>query len=148
LDEVFIEAVRGALRAYRPSDAVRGSTVIYSKILRVGRTREEGTVQARVSVNGTDIDLAVATATLTRQLYTLARENRFVAIQLDAVWRKRGDGTVLDRKRTRIASVDAKWRPAAGADIAREMRAAVGGAFDNLSEVEAILGIDGEGKTH
>ena len=123
--------------------AIRGTTVIYSKVLRAGRTREGQRFKVRIFIGGRAHEIAFRGDDRVRdELLRLVKDDRVVPIKVDATWRVDGERHVLDLGRSAVVGVDATWTPVSGSDFVHEMRGAVGVAFANLDEVEDLLGIE------
>jgi hypothetical protein len=141
MDDVFIASVKAVVHAYHPKSAIRGTTTIYSKVLRVGRTAEGRATRVRLMIEGRPQELLVR-EDAREAFYDIAKEDRVVPVRVAATWYITENGShILDVTHSTATGVDAAWRSATGGEIVRELGAAAGDSFDDLEVVEEMLGI-------
>ncbi|WP_438036377.1 hypothetical protein [Sorangium sp. So ce204] len=122
LGDEFMALMRRLSREKKPIPLMRGSTVIYSLVHRVGRANGKTTVvKARIDVDGKPCDVRISTGS-EDQFFDAAKNKRVVhAIALDAAWAITSGGTyVFDASSSRARSAT-PWKPISGAELMKEL---------------------------
>lgn len=87
LDETFaamMEAIAIALPA--GSNVVRGTTYVFSKVYRVGRTDDQRPMKARITIEGRPLEVRVDDEVARDLLFDAARRDSVVRLRLAAEW--------------------------------------------------------------
>lgn len=123
-----------------PAALLRGETVAYTPVLRVGRSSEHAPVQARLRVEGELREVLVPEDQVGR-FHEAARHGGVVDVRLMCVWRQAGDGE-LELERAEATDIDPAFRPWSGAALLREVAAspAVLTAHDFEQALQALRG--------
>jgi hypothetical protein len=99
---------RPASRPCEPRDVIRGGSQTYSKILRVGRTREgDSRVRARVEFKGQYIDLALGDDLDAGSIFRALQRDSWCRLWLDVAWERLADGSLrIVPRSTRIVRAE------------------------------------------
>lgn len=116
VDDVFVRTMRAAGTATiaRVDGDLVGETIVYSAILRVGRTHEGGRLQARVRVEGRPLDVDVIEP-LVPLAWELARTGQIQPIRLRGEWVE--EEGALHLAQPEIVSLDAGYSPWSGREL-------------------------------
>ena len=118
LDDAFARRMGALASTARPESTVRGTTVVYSPVYRVGRWDEDAATKARIRVDGECHDIALAKDSNDTDFYNAAAHKRPFPIYLNAVWMRGGDGRLrYELKSTRVIRVDLSWTPLTGEEF-------------------------------
>lgn len=117
-DNVYIKMLSGAVESDpNPEDSIKGTTVVYSPIYRVGRTSEGKKNQARVMLDGKPHDIEIDDAAKA-DFFDAAKTGRTVMISLETEWIRGSDGSRKPRvKGTRAIAVQACDEDSSGKSI-------------------------------
>lgn len=87
LDETFATLMEAFAKA-QPSDAkrVRGTTYVYTKILRVGRADERQKPRVRINVDGRPLEVPIAEELATGPFFDAAKNEQVMRVRLRADW--------------------------------------------------------------
>jgi hypothetical protein len=132
---------RAVVKARQGIGAFRGTTSVYSNVLRVGRLSEGGALRGRVTVRGKNHDLRIADGADSHKFFEAAEARRVARIRLDAQWLRRDDGSFrLDPSGSTLLGIDTSWVEMSGAAFvakARERMPDLGAHLDEiLSELD------------
>jgi hypothetical protein len=119
LDSEFagvMEAIAASAANAPGTDRVRGSTYVYSKILRIGRQDERQAHRARIMLEGRAIDLALAPDLEVAPFFDVAKREEVVRVRLRAEWIHRPD-SAPELDTATITGIDLGSSPASGARI-------------------------------
>ncbi len=114
-DDEFMGALSlvGQERARR---ILRGDTVFYSPVFRVGRTSSEKAIRARITIDGIQRDIQVKKGH-EGPFFDAAKKGEICAIYAEAAWFRDEHGLLeLDVKRSRLASIK-PWSTTTGDDL-------------------------------
>ncbi|NUQ74457.1 MAG: hypothetical protein HUU21_12950 [Polyangiaceae bacterium] len=140
LDEQFSRQMRALANVSRPEPALRGSTIIYSPVLRVGRLNEDTTIRARVRIDGAWRDIPIKDNR--ESFYDAAKDGRLFPIKIETVWLRGPDGKLfVDVGRTKLVSVDHAWSAVPGAEFVRLVHEAAPSGFDEEELAERVARI-------
>lgn len=143
LDERFIGRVKRCLRPLS-HPVLRGSTVIYSQVLRVGRLSEGEPVKIRIQLDNQWQDVKLADKNLSAEFYNAAAKEAEYPITVSTVWHKNGDGLLLmDPKETYATGIDLLWRPIGGRDLIDLVQKTAPSGFDEAELLERVSHIQG-----
>ncbi len=91
LDAGYLETLRGIQQADQAGAGIsRGTTTIYSKVLRVGRTAEGRQLQARLILDGRPEEIRVDGDAAV--FFDLAKSGSMARVTIRAAWRRMADG--------------------------------------------------------
>jgi hypothetical protein len=143
VSDEFARRVRklGSVPVGPPSalSAVRGSDVLFTPILRVGRLAPGGQVTARlVAASGEHIE-AIVPPERAGALYEAARDDAVCAVTLDVVWMRVDDRLVPDLRRAYVRDVRRQVASSAS-DAIRDFQAGDAGTIDIKELLENIRG--------
>lgn len=87
LDETFAD-IMDALAKTQPAgmQRMRGTTYVYTKILRVGRADESKPLRVRINVDGRPLDVSLAEGLATDPLFDAAKSERIMRVRLRVEW--------------------------------------------------------------
>lgn len=114
---------------------LRGDTTIYSPVLRVGRTDDQSTVRARVSISGKARDIAIKQGQA-EPFFDAAKHGRLCRVSVEAFWYRDEEGELeLYVPKSRLVSVS-ELKAVNGADT---MQAAMDCPFQLFDNVEDVI---------
>lgn len=100
-----------ALAASEPKEvSPKGSTIVYSPVLRVGRSGAETVLKVRLELDGAPLEVALADERSASDFRKAAKEKRAFPVHLQATWARGPDGALhLDASETVATAVDLSW---------------------------------------
>ncbi|WP_441287248.1 hypothetical protein ACSRUE_34155 [Sorangium sp. KYC3313] len=139
----FIATMIRLAQDKKPAPALRGNTVVYSVIYRVGRTSASSRhVRARIELDGKPQEVTIRKGEESA-FYDAAKTKNVYAIQLDASWTADESGRLMfDPSRSQANKIEA-WCPISGADLIQEVRALHGPLFEHGSLGDIIDELEG-----
>lgn len=136
LNDAFVTGLV-ELKSRTTPDAVpyaRGTTVVYTPILRVGRLADDGPVRARMRIDGTLHDVRVRESEQSA-FFDAAKSGAEVAVRICGDWVRHESGeTRIIPSRTEAIAVDTAWEPWSGDDALTALQEADTGIRELSSE--------------
>lgn len=139
LNSELVERLREVATNPSVGRRVSGTTMVYSRVLRVGFTNERGDLKARLVLDGKPVDVTVASHA-EEAFWDAARSKRRLPIRLRASWyRGLDDELFLEPRRCTAVGIDLAWRAASGADFVRDGLRTLPDAFADIDESLALI---------
>ncbi|WP_437762202.1 hypothetical protein WME77_29445 [Sorangium sp. So ce764] len=119
----FAMEIKRLAREKKPAPALRGTTIVYSAIYKVGRASEKSRYEtARIEVDGQTYDVQIR-ASKSGPFYDAAKSKKVFAVHVDAAWLRAADGRLFfDKSRSRLTQIES-WSPISGANLMQEVDA-------------------------
>lgn len=146
LDELYTRRMRALALAAVPRDAdllvlgdtaLRGTTVVYSPIYRVGRWDDDGAFKARIRLDGEMHEIALVDHASLDDFFKAVATKRIYPVYMQAAWRRGEDNRLhYDLKKSRIARIDLTWTPATGAEFVTTFDAVAPSGYVDEDDVE------------
>jgi hypothetical protein len=126
VDDVFVRTMRAAGQTAMPraEERLMGETVVYTAILRVGRTSEGGRLQARIRLEGRPVDVHVGEE-LVGHVWEVAKAGHVVPLRLRGQWVDSDTGD-LCLAHAEIVGLDATFTSWTGRELLDEVKAHAG----------------------
>lgn len=138
LDAQFAKQMAALASASGPEPVLRGTTVVFSPVYRIGRFDDENDSKIRVRINGGPHEVGIAEGVKEADFYEAVKAKRTFPVHLSAVWVRGADGTLsFDLKGTKAVRVDYDWAPITGEEFVAAMNRAAPSGFvddDDLAE--------------
>jgi hypothetical protein len=136
LDENFVEELKRVAHEKKPAAAIKGNTIIYSQVHKVGRASGKSRHDtARIDIDGKPQDVPIKSGR--EALFFDAAKNRVgtYAIHVMASWSRTEDGAiVLDARRSRATRIS-EWKAISGADVLQSIDPTSGPMFEDLEDI-------------
>lgn len=136
LNDAFVSGLV-ELKSRATPDAVpyaRGTTVIYTPILRVGRLADDGPVRARMRIDGALYDVRVRESEQSA-FFDAAKRGADVAVRICGDWVRHESGeTRIIPSRTEAIAIDNSWESSSGEEALAALQEADEGIRDLSSE--------------
>lgn len=130
----FVETVQRLASTATPRPALRGATVIYTQVYKVGRANQKATaIKAKIDVDGRAQEVQIRRGA-DGDFFDAAKSRKICAVHVDAAWFRTGDGNlVFDARRSRLVKVE-PWSPISGADLMQRVEQLPADALIDLDE--------------
>jgi hypothetical protein len=132
VNDEFVFEMKRLCQERRPTPAMRGDTIIYSVVHRVGRASKKSTYDtARIDIDEKPQDVPIAKGKESA-FFDAAKSRALFAIHMEVAWIRSIDGgLVIDPKRSRVTQID-EWKPISGADLMQEFGSFPAGMFSDI----------------
>ncbi len=135
----FMKTMRFIAEDLRHEQVVRGSTILYSRVYRVGTTDEGRDAKARILASDKPVDVTINEAVVDR-FFDAAKSQRVLPIRIEGCWVRTGEGLfVLDARRSTATDVDTEWQATSGRELVEKASEVIGDAFDDIDDVLARI---------
>src|SRR5262245_25813453 len=143
MDEMFADVMDALAKSSPPgSQGVRGTTYVYSRILRIGRVDERQVPKVRIMLDGRPLDVPLAEGLATGPFFDAAKNEQVVRVRLRASWLYvAGERPVL--REPVVIGLDESMAPATGAHIVEIAHAQAVITADDLSALLSSIDRDG-----
>lgn len=140
LNRPFERRMNALASATTVEPALRGTTIVYSQVYRVGRYDDDKAIKIRIRFGDGCHDVELATETPAADFFKAAEREQMFPIHINAVWFRGADGRLYyDFKTTRAVRVDMDWLPVSGHNFVAAMEvAAPSGYVDDDDFAERI----------
>ena len=144
MDETFAN-VMDVLARSPPIDSqrVRGTTYVYTRVLRIGRVDERQALKARLVLDGRPLDVPLAEGLAPGPFFDAARNEQVVRVRLRAAWLyTSGQRPVIHD--ASVIGIDETRAPATGAQVVEFAHAQSVIGADDLPALLSSIDRDGE----
>lgn len=124
LDDAFVSGLIDLKSRATPDSLpyARGTTVVHTHILRIGRLADDGPVRARIRIYGTLHDVRVRDSEQSA-FFDAAKSGAEVAVRLSGDWIRHESGeTRIIPSRAEAIAVDVTWAPTSGEEALAALR--------------------------
>jgi hypothetical protein len=136
-NETFTKQMGALAASTKAEQALRGTTIVYSPVYRVGRSDEDRATKVRIRLDGECHEITLLDQESAMDFYTAAPLKRTFPIYLNAVWNRGVDGRLYyDVGATRAVRVDLKWEPVTGAEFVAAIDSAVPSGYADEDDIE------------
>lgn len=121
VNDEFVGEMRRLATEKRPAPVMRGDTILYSAVHRVGRSSHNARhATARIDVDGRPVDIPIV-AGKEFAFFDAAKSRALVSIRVHVSWIRSAQGKlIIDPRRSRITNLE-DWSPITGNDLMQEV---------------------------